>query len=70
MILNHEALDGDIGQSLEGDLLPRLSASGRLGAFIHTGYWKAVDTAKDIVELRATENASAAEGRRPPWMIL
>jgi glucose-1-phosphate cytidylyltransferase len=52
------------GSSLERDVLPRLAASGELVAYPHRGFWRSLDTYKDVVEL---ERLSADHGGAP-WM--
>lgn len=38
----------------ENQALPKLAAQGRLGAYLHDGFWKSLDTYKDYVELDST----------------
>lgn len=40
------------GDSFEFDLIPRLVKDGKVNAFKHYGYWKCVDTLKDLEEAR------------------
>lgn len=37
--------------SLESDILPRLAEEGQLKAYKHTGFWKTVNTVKDLEEI-------------------
>lgn len=39
--------DGDFSK----DTLPRLQAEGRLGAYVHNGFWAAMDTQRDYEDL-------------------
>ena len=57
------ALDADEGPDLERDVLPALAAQGRLAAHRHAGFWRSVDTQKDLVELERL----AVQGN-PPWL--
>lgn len=51
------------GASLERDLLPALGRTGRLYAYRHEGFWRSMDTYKDVAEL----DALAREGT-VPWL--
>lgn len=51
------------GTSLERDLLPALGAQGRLFAYRHDGFWRSMDTHKDVLEL---DQLAAQEGA--PWL--
>lgn len=51
------------GLDLERDILPAVAAGGELRAHRHTGYWRSLDTLKDLLEV----DAVAREGPRPPW---
>lgn len=51
------------GASLERDLLPTLGAAGQLYVYRHEGFWKSMDTHKDVVELNAL---AGEEGH--PWL--
>lgn len=51
------------GASLERDLLPALAAAGRLHAHRHEGFWRSMDTHKDVVELDGL-----ATDRGAPWL--
>lgn len=43
-------IDGD-STVLEHEPLQRLAAEGKMGAYKHTGFWKAMDTLRDKIEL-------------------
>jgi glucose-1-phosphate cytidylyltransferase len=58
-------LAGVAGESLEGNVLPALAASGRLAAYEHRGFWRSVDTFKDLEEIEGLLD-DADEGR-VPW---
>ncbi|MCK0536385.1 sugar phosphate nucleotidyltransferase [Alcanivorax quisquiliarum] len=51
-VLNREVL-ATLGHDtdFEHQTLPELAAQGRLGAYLHDGFWKSLDTYKDYVEL-------------------
>ena len=51
------------GASLERDLLPALGAAGRLFAHRHDGFWRSMDTHKDVVELHRLATDGGA-----PWL--
>jgi glucose-1-phosphate cytidylyltransferase len=53
------------GPSLERDMLPALGAAGELYAYRHEGFWKSMDTHKDVVELNTLANE---EGH--PWLAV
>lgn len=40
--------------NLEKDLYPQIAKHGYMGAVHHTGYWKCVDTLRDLQDLRQT----------------
>jgi glucose-1-phosphate cytidylyltransferase len=46
------------GTDLERQVLPALAAAGQLTAYRHTGFWRSVDTHKDVVELATLLAAS------------
>lgn len=62
--LSPKALDGIAGDAAvwESDSLPALARAGQLGAYIHRGYWQAMDTLRDK---RVLEQAWAAG--KAPW---
>jgi glucose-1-phosphate cytidylyltransferase len=49
---------------LERDPLEKLAADGKLNAFKHTGFWKAMDTLKDKIEL-----TEMWEKEKAPWAL-
>lgn len=51
------------GASLERDMLPALGDSQRLYAYRHDGFWKSMDTHKDVLELNRL-----AEEEGHPWL--
>lgn len=53
------------GGSLERDLLLALAAAGRLHAYRHAGFWRSMDTHKDVLELD-----QLAAGGGAPWLDL
>ncbi|MFN2536588.1 MAG: sugar phosphate nucleotidyltransferase [Mycobacteriales bacterium] len=62
-VFTDAALDADAGPDLESDVLPALAAQGQLAAHRHGGFWRSVDTQKDLVELERL----AGQGD-PPWL--
>lgn len=54
------------GPDLERDVLPALAAAGRLQAYRHPGFWKSMDTQKDVADL----DRLATEGGGAPWLDL
>ena len=51
------------GEDLERDVLPSLARAGELHAHRHTGFWRSLDTYKDMQELEAIASGS----EQPPW---
>ncbi|HVT66008.1 MAG TPA: sugar phosphate nucleotidyltransferase [Mycobacteriales bacterium] len=51
------------GSSLERDILPSLGARGELFVYRHEGFWKSMDTQKDVSDLDAL-----ARREDPPWL--
>ncbi|HVZ17884.1 MAG TPA: sugar phosphate nucleotidyltransferase [Terriglobales bacterium] len=51
------------GQNLEQNVLPPLAASGEMYTYLHTGFWKSMDTGKDQQEFESILRRGAA-----PWM--
>jgi glucose-1-phosphate cytidylyltransferase len=51
------------GADLERDVLPAMARDGVLHAFRHGGFWRSLDTYKDLQELEAVVGG----GRMPPW---
>lgn len=64
-VVEREALDSWAGPDLERDVLPALAAQGRLHAYRHDGFWKSMDTQKDLADMHAL----ATEGGSP-WLDL
>ncbi|MEX2459589.1 MAG: sugar phosphate nucleotidyltransferase [Actinomycetota bacterium] len=52
-VFETRALEGSAGTSLERDVLPALATRGELHAYRHHGFWRSVDTFKDLEELEA-----------------
>ena len=50
-VFEPRALAGWTGSSLEEELLPSLADRGELHAYRHGGFWRSVDTFKDLEEL-------------------
>jgi glucose-1-phosphate cytidylyltransferase len=51
------------GSSFEIDVLPTVASLGKLGAYMHTGYWQPVDTIRDLQRLE-----EAIERGALPWI--
>ncbi len=51
------------GPSLERDILPALGERGELFVYRHDGFWKSMDTQKDVSDLDAL-----ALREEPPWL--
>lgn len=51
------------GTSFEIDVLPMVASLGKLGAYMHTGYWQPVDTIRDLQRLE-----EAIERGALPWI--
>ena len=58
-----EAVVATPGASLERDVLPALGQAGSLYVYRHEGFWKSMDTHKEVVELNAL-----AEKEGHPWL--
>jgi glucose-1-phosphate cytidylyltransferase len=58
-----DMIEGD-HTSLERDVLPRLAASGELMAHRHAGFWRPMDTLRDVRLLNTLWSEP-----RPPWRI-
>ena len=63
MVFERAALERDF-QELERGLLTALAREGKLGAFRHEGYWRAIDTVTDLEAV----NRDARNGARP-WLV-
>jgi glucose-1-phosphate cytidylyltransferase len=50
-VFEAEAIANHDGHSLEEDVLPTLASAGELAAYPHGGFWRSVDTFKDLQEL-------------------
>ena len=51
------------GASLEQDVLPALADNGRVYVYRHQGFWRSMDTHKDVMDLNAL-----AEEEGHPWL--
>ncbi len=51
-------------ESFEAGALPRMAKGGNLFAFEHTGYWRCMDTRRDLEQIEADV---ASAGGRLPW---
>ena len=58
-----DAVAATPGASLERDVLPALGQAGSLYVYRHEGFWKSMDTHKEVVELNAL-----AEKEGHPWL--
>jgi glucose-1-phosphate cytidylyltransferase len=61
-VFDHRAFEW-WADDLENEVLPGLSARGLLHAYSHDGYWRAMDTPKDVLDLRQ----QCSDGLRP-WL--
>jgi glucose-1-phosphate cytidylyltransferase len=50
-VFERSAFDDWAGPDLEADVLPALARRGQLQAYRHEGFWKSMDTQKDVVEM-------------------
>lgn len=64
-VFDRHVFDHWEGQNLEVDVMPRLAAQRLLYTYLHTGFWKSMDTNKDQQELEKLHN-----GGNPPWAVL
>lgn len=64
-VFDADALAACPGSDLEREVLPALAVKGLLGAYRHVGFWKSMDTQKDVADMTrlATEGGS-------PWLSL
>ncbi|MDX6220499.1 MAG: glucose-phosphate cytidylyltransferase [Frankiales bacterium] len=62
-VLTAGALDASPGPDLERDVLPALALRGELVAHRHAGFWRSVDTQKDLAELEHLAATGAT-----PWL--
>jgi glucose-1-phosphate cytidylyltransferase len=51
------------GSSLEQHVLPMMAARNHLNAYLHTGFWKSMDTSKDHEEMERLHSIGA------PWAV-
>lgn len=58
-----DLIEGD-ASSWEGDVLPRLAASGQLSAYRHNGFWQPMDTLRDRTRLE-----ELWVGGQAPWKL-
>ena len=63
-VLDRRVFEHWEGQNLEQEVLPRLAAKGLLHTYLHTGFWKSMDTSKDQQEMERLHN-----GGTPPWAL-
>jgi glucose-1-phosphate cytidylyltransferase len=64
-VMNHAIFDHWRGDSLEREVFPNLLAGRHLAAFRHGGFFKSMDTYKDLQEMEALFVA----GGVPPWAV-
>jgi glucose-1-phosphate cytidylyltransferase len=62
-VINRDSLDPAVTGSLERDILPDLGRRGELFVYRHSGFWRSMDTQKDIAEL---DQLATREGT--PWL--
>lgn len=62
-VFEPEALRSTSGSSLEVDVLPALTRRGRLAVHRHDGFWRSMDSSKDVLEL---DRLAREEGQ--PWL--
>jgi glucose-1-phosphate cytidylyltransferase len=62
-VFDRDAVGGCAGPSLERDILPALGSRGELFVYRHVGFWKSMDTHKDVAELDRL-----ARREDPPWL--
>lgn len=62
-VFDRAVFDDWPGPDLERDVLPELAGRRRLSAHRHDGFWRSMDTQKDVAEL-----ALLATGGMPPWL--
>ena len=65
-VFERAALASWAGPDLERDVLPDLAARGQVQAYRHPGFWKSMDTQKDVADL----DRLAAEQGGEPWLSL
>ena len=62
-VLEPDAMTTTAGASLEQDVLPVLAESGKVYVYRHGGFWRSMDTHKDVMDLN-----SLAEEEGHPWL--
>lgn len=62
-VFDRDRLAECAGSSLERDILPALGQRGELFVYRHEGFWKSMDTQKDVSDLDAL-----ARREEPPWL--
>lgn len=62
-VLEPAAMTSTPGTSLEQDVLPALADSGKVYVYRHEGFWRSMDTHKDVMELNAL-----ADEEGHPWL--
>lgn len=62
-VFDRELLGSCPGDSLERDMLPALGRLGELFVYRHHGFWRSMDTHKDVVELDRL-----ASQKEAPWL--
>jgi glucose-1-phosphate cytidylyltransferase len=66
-VFDAEVYAAQKGDDLERDVLPALATAGHLHVYRHGGFWKSMDTAKDLAELDRLADAAGDDGV-PPWL--
>lgn len=62
-VFDRERVSECAGSSLERDILPALGRRGELFVYRHDGFWKSMDTQKDVSDVDAL-----ARREDPPWL--
>ncbi len=62
-VFEREVFERSKGQNLENDVLPPLAADRLLYTYLHTGFWKSMDTSKDQQEFETILRSGDV-----PWM--
>ena len=62
-VFDRDSVSDCAGSSLERDILPALGRRGELFVYRHKGFWKSMDTQKDVSDLDAL-----ARREDPPWL--
>jgi glucose-1-phosphate cytidylyltransferase len=62
-VLDRRVFDDWPGPDLEADVLPSLAQRGQLQAYRHDGFWKSMDTQKDVVEMGELATTGGS-----PWL--